>query len=99
MYNQITITTISGTPPFDVYVCDQTITYCFFVLSLTGGTTSFSVPPPLDQANPIVLKIYDSNGCEMIQPLECQEIYGKEFENFDVFLFEDATIYLYEGSV
>ncbi len=99
MFNQITITSISGAAPYDIYVCDQTITYCYFVQTFTGGTLTFNVPPPLDQANPIVLQIFDANGCEMIMPLECQEIYGKEFEDFHIFLFQDASIYLYEGPV
>ena len=97
MPNKVTITAISGAPPYDIYVCDQTITYCYFVQSFTGGTISFDVPFPLEDANPIVLQIFDSNGCEMIQPLVCQEIYGKEFMDFHIFLFQDASIYLYEG--
>jgi hypothetical protein len=99
MFNQITITSISGAAPYDIYVCDQTITYCYFVQTFTGGTITITVPPPLDQANPIVLKITDANGCELIQPLTCQEIYGKEFENFPIFLFQDAAVFLFQGPV
>ena len=97
MPNIVQINSLSGTSPFDLYVCDQTISYCFFVASISGSPYTFNVPPPLDQANPIVLQIFDANGCEMIQPLSCQEIYGKEFEDFHIFLFQDASIYLYEG--
>ena len=97
MPNTITITSISGASPFDVYVCDQTISYCYFIQTFAGGSYSFDVPYPLDGANPIVLKVIDTNACEMIMPLECQEIYGKEFEDFHIFLFQDASIYLYEG--
>lgn len=97
MPNIVTITSLSGTPPFDIYVCDQTISYCYFVQSLIIGPYSFDVPSPLESANPIVVKIIDSNNCEGIYPLECQTIYGKEFEDFPVFLFQDASIYLYQG--
>jgi hypothetical protein len=97
MPNKITITSISGASPYQIYICDQTITYCYFYQTFTGGTITFDVPPPLDDADPIILKVIDSNNCEMIQLLECQEIYGKEFEDFHVFLFQDASIYLYEG--
>jgi hypothetical protein len=97
MPNIVQINSLSGTSPFDLYVCDQTISYCFFVASISGSPYTFNVPPPLDSTTPIVLKITDANGCEMIQPLSCQEIYGKEFEDFHIFLFQDASIYLYEG--
>jgi len=99
MSNIIQITSISGTPPYDIYVCDQTITYCYLVSGATFITPplSFIVPPPLDTSTPIILKIIDSLGCEKIFLLTCGEIYGKLFEGFEVFLFQDASIYLYEG--
>lgn len=97
MPNSVTITSISGASPFTIYVCDQTITYCYFVQTIVGGPYSFDVPIPLQAADPIVLKIIDSNNCERIYPLDCQTIYGKEFEDFHIFLFQDAAIYLYEG--
>lgn len=97
MPNSITISSISGASPFSIYVCDQTITYCFFVQTIITAPYSFDVPFPLEGADPIVLKIIDSNGCERIYPLNCQEIYGKEFQDFHIFLFQDAAIYLYEG--
>jgi hypothetical protein len=99
MSNIIQITSISGTPPYDIYVCDQTITYCYLVSGSTFITPplTFIVPPPLDTSTPIILKIIDSLGCEKIFLLTCGEIYGKLFEGFEVFLFQDASIYLYEG--
>ncbi len=98
MPNSITITSISGASPFTIYVCDQTISYCYFVQTIFGGPISFDIPFPLQAADPIVLKIIDSNYCERIYPLDCQTVYGKEFEDFHIFLFQDAAIYLYEGS-
>ena len=97
MPNIVTITSISGNSPFDIYVCDQTISYCYYVQQIVSGPYSFDVPSPLESANPIVLKIIDSSLCESIYPLECQTIYGKEFEDFPIFLFQDASIYLYQG--
>lgn len=99
MPNIVQINSLSGTAPFDLYVCDQTISYCFFVASISGSPYTFNVPPPLDSTTPIILKIIDANNCEKIYLLSCQEIYGKEFEDFHIFLFQDASIYIYEGPV
>ena len=97
MANIVQITSLSGTPPYDIYVCDQTITYCYIVQTISGSSVSFTVPYPLESTTPIILKIIDSNDCEIIQLLSCGEIYGKQFEGFEVFLFQDTNIYLFEG--
>ena len=97
MPNIVQINSLSGTAPFDLYVCDQTISYCFFVASISGSQYTFNVPHPLDSTTPIILKVIDANNCEVIYLLSCGEIYGKEFEGFEVFLFQDANIYIFEG--
>ena len=73
MPNQIQITSITGTSPYDVYVCDYTNTFCFLV---TGATVmppyvTFDVPPPLANVSPIIVKLIDSNGCEFFEPFQC----------------------------
>lgn len=73
MPNQVQITSITGTSPYDVYVCDYTNTFCFLV---TGATVMppyiiFDVPPPLDDASPILVKLIDANGCEFFEPFQC----------------------------
>jgi hypothetical protein len=55
------------------------------------------VPPPLDNTTEIILKIVDSLGCEKFILLTCGVLYGKQFEDFEVFLFQDSDIYLFEG--
>lgn len=97
MPNIVQINSLSGTSPFDLYVCDQTISYCFFVASISGSPYTFNVPPPLDSTTPIILKVIDANNCEVIYLLSCGEIYIKEFEGFEVFLFQDANVYIFEG--
>ena len=97
MTNIVQINSLSGTAPFDLYVCDQTISYCFFVTSISGSPYTFNVPPPLDSTTPIILKVVDSNNCELIYLLSCGEIYVKEFEGFEVFLFQDANVFIFEG--
>lgn len=73
MPNQITISGVTGTPPYSVSVCDLTLTYCYLV---TGSTTispsyTFFVPSPLDVANTIFIKLIDSGGCNLIYPYSC----------------------------
>ena len=97
MPNTLVINSITGTSPYDIYVCDATITYCFFVSTITSAPYTFDIPFPLDDTTPIVLKIVDGNDCERIYALSCEQLYGKEFQDFAVFLFQDASIYLYEG--
>ena len=99
MVNTLVITSITGTSPFDIYVCDATISYCFFVDTITSTPYTFNIPFPLDDTTPIILKIVDGNDCERIYLLSCEEIYGKQFEDFAIFLFQDASIYIYEGPV
>lgn len=70
---EIQITGATGTPPYSVYVCDQTLSYCYLV---TGSTTipptfTFNPPPPLDGAVSIIVKIIDSTGCEYFEPFSC----------------------------
>lgn len=70
---QIEITGATGTGPYDVYVCDTTLTYCELIGS---GVT---IPPnfiydltyPLDNVNSIIIKLIDSNDCEILQLYNC----------------------------
>ena len=98
MATQLQITSVVGTPPYDIYVCDITNTYCFLV---SGSTTItpieiFDTPPPLDNVNELLLKIIDSKGCEKFIYLECN-IINKLFEDGISFLFEDGIEYIFEG--
>lgn len=45
----------------------------------------------------LILKIIDSLGCEKFVYLTCGVLYGKQFEDFEVFMFQDYDIYLFEG--
>ncbi len=71
MSHQITISGTTGTPPYDVYVCDTTFTYCYFVTGGTITTLTFDVPPPLENVNSLLVKLVDSNGCELFNYYEC----------------------------
>lgn len=71
--SQITISGITGIPPYDVYICDTTFSFC----SLISGSTT--IPPNIDytlsgvfeNVSPVIIKIVDSNGCEFFEIIDC----------------------------
>lgn len=69
MPTEITINTLSGTPDYQVYVCDDPIVTCVWIGQISGATYTFTVPPLLDGQPSYNLKVIDNNGCEIIQNL------------------------------
>jgi surface protein len=69
----IEITGATGTGPYDVYVCDSTLTYC------ASAGVGINIPPnflytlvyPLDSVSSVIVKLIDSNGCEFFQLYSC----------------------------
>jgi hypothetical protein len=99
MARQIQITAITGTPTYDIYVCDITNTYCFFVSGFTSTIPPnfvFTVPPPLEGVESLLLKIIDSNGCEKFILLVCEDQVEKQFQDLDLFYFQDIEIYKFQ---
>ncbi len=70
---EIQVTGVTGTPPYDVYVCDYTLAYC----TLAGSgvnippTFTYTLVYPLDSVSSAIIKLIDSNGCEYIQLYTC----------------------------
>jgi len=66
----------SGTSPYDIYLCDWTLTSCFYVSGVT------SIPPTIhidsDNYFPnldlLQIKIIDGAGCVFIEPQPCTVI-------------------------
>ena len=73
MPNDITITNITGTSPYDLYVCDVTNTLCVFISGLTSVPPSYTfiVPPPLNTSGSLLIKIIDGDGCERFEYYSC----------------------------
>ena len=73
MPHQITISGVSGTSQYDVYVCDLTNTYCFLVFSGATIPPSFTFEPvyPLNNVDSLLVKLIDSNNCEIFNYYEC----------------------------
>ena len=63
----------SGLSPYDVFICDPSNTYCFYVSGVT------SIPPNVvinsesffPNENVIYIKIIDANGCIMEMEVDC----------------------------
>jgi hypothetical protein len=74
MSQTIQISSITGNPPYDVYICDGYVSNCY-----CGGTITTTVPPPVtftlpsqfDYAPAVTIKIIDSDGCVTINPYSC----------------------------
>ena len=65
---EITINSITGTPNYDVYICDNMVNNCIYYTTITAVFPyTFFAPPPLDNLTEVCVKIIDSNGCEIIQ--------------------------------
>ena len=60
----ITISDVSGTSPFNVYVCDEPVTTCIFVKTITSAPYEFDVPSIFMKLSSVNLKVVDDNGCE-----------------------------------
>ena len=69
MPTQITITTISGVQPYDIYICDDPITTCIYISTISTVPYVFNVPTLLDGQSSYNLKIVDNNGCSVEENL------------------------------
>ena len=61
----ITISSIVGTSPFDVYVCQGDGSGCFYISEITSTPYTFNIPAPYDQPTEYMVKIIDAEGCVM----------------------------------
>jgi hypothetical protein len=68
----ITVTNLVGTPPFDIYICDVSINYCFLVASsVTTVPIDIELPSFLSGVDAVVARVYDSERCEEIYLIPC----------------------------
>lgn len=63
----ITINNITGSTPFDIYVCDTGSTYCVYVNTVNSGDLpyTFEVPVVYINSTSVNLRIVDDNNCEI----------------------------------
>lgn len=60
---QVTINSITGQSPYDVYICQTGGTGCFYISTISSAPYVFDIPPPYDSSTAYMLKIIDNIGC------------------------------------
>jgi hypothetical protein len=65
MGTNITISSITGITPYDVYVCDTGYTTCIYVSTINSGNLpySFMIPSIFSSLTNFVVKVIDNNNC------------------------------------
>lgn len=64
---QVTINSLTGTSPYDVYVCDGILSNCVYITTISSPPYVFDVPAPLDTLSTLCVKVVDNNGCIISQ--------------------------------
>jgi hypothetical protein len=70
----VTINNITGTAPFEIYICDFTYTYCEYVSTISNIVYlpyTFDLPITFNNVTNYIVKIIDSNGCVSFQNQIC----------------------------
>jgi len=62
---QVNINDITGSTPYQVFICQTGNTGCFFVSEITDNDLPyvFDIPAPYNNSNSYLLKIIDNFGC------------------------------------
>jgi hypothetical protein len=64
----VVVTSAVGTPPFQISLCDITNTYCYIVgVDVVSFPVTLNVPPPIQTADTLLIKIKDAYYCETLQ--------------------------------
>jgi hypothetical protein len=65
MPTTITVSSITGSTPFDIYLCMTGGTPCYFIDRITTGDLPyrFSVPTPIQELSGYDLRVTDAVGC------------------------------------
>ena len=81
--------TISGTSPYDIWVCDTCYGTCQYIDTITTTPYTFILPSVYETYSSYVIKLIDDNGCVYCE----SNSYNKQFQNSDLFEFMDGTPY------
>lgn len=60
---QVTIDSITGQTPYDIYMCQSDGTGCFYITTTSTIPYIFDIPAPNDTSLSYMLKIKDGQGC------------------------------------
>lgn len=59
----VNISAITGTSPYDIYICDVSGVDCYYVDTISNVPYYFQIYSPFDNFDAYLLKIIDSNDC------------------------------------
>lgn len=60
---QVTISSITGQSPYDIYICQTGGTGCFYMTTISSVPYTFDIPAPYNTSSAYMLKVIDSIGC------------------------------------
>lgn len=60
---QVTINSITGQSPYDVYICQSNGTGCFYISTTSVIPYVFDIPAPNNSSTSYMLKVIDNNNC------------------------------------
>ena len=65
MPTTITVSDITGSTPFDVYLCLSGGSPCYYITSVDSGSLpyDFTVPSPIENFSYYCMKVVDADGC------------------------------------
>lgn len=69
MGRQFTVNYITGTPEYNVYVCDTLGVSCVYIGTFSNYDLPYTqtIPTPFDTLSEYIIKIVDINGCEIVK--------------------------------
>lgn len=60
---QVTINSIIGQSPYDLYICQPNGSGCFYISTISATPYQFDIPEPYDTGLAYMLKVVDSQNC------------------------------------
>ena len=60
---QVTISSITGQSPYDIYICQSDGSGCFYVTTITTIPYVFDIPAPYNTSSSYMLRVVDANNC------------------------------------
>lgn len=67
MIVNIDITNITGTSPYNLFICQNGESICYYIAQVDTLPYNFDIPPPINVESSLLLKIVDSEGCEVFR--------------------------------
>ena len=60
---QVTISSITGQSPYDLYICQSNGSGCFYITTISSIPYVFDIPSPYNTSSSYMLKVVDANNC------------------------------------